>query len=151
YQLPVTLKADVQPGHTAVPELRGTLATTVQLGTQLAVTVDDIEKPSAKGVDPHGTKVTIGNCQFNADGSATIPVDVERPGGGNGGGSFGTAGAGIPLASAAGMLTSLGRENELLRVVDAQDRPFSVTVRITAATQQGGKTVVNYVLDCKPA
>src|SRR5262249_2135266 len=76
YQLPVTVKADAQPGRTAVPELRGTLATTVQLGTQLTVTVDEVEKPNAKASDPHGTKVTIGNCQVNADGSATIQADV---------------------------------------------------------------------------
>jgi hypothetical protein len=151
YQIPVTVKADAQPGRAVVPELRGTLGTTVQLGTQLAVTVDDVEKPSAKAADPHGTKVTIGNCQVNADGSATIQADVERPGSGLAGGGFRTGGAGIPLASAVGMLAGLGRENEVLRLVDTQDRPYAVTVRLTGATQQGGTTVVNYVLDCKPA
>jgi len=151
YQLPVTLKADAQARRTAIPELHGSLATTVQLGTHLAVTVDEIEKPNAKGSDAHGTKVSVGNCQVNADGSATIQADVERPSNGMGGGSFRTAGAGIPLASAAPMLTSLGRDGESLRLVDTHDRPYSVTIRITAATQQGGTTMVNYILDCKPA
>lgn len=152
YQIPITLKSDAQPGRTAVPELRGTLATTVQLGTQLAVTVDDVEKPNAKTSDPHGTKVTIGNCQVNADGSATIQADVERTSSGTmGGGSFRTGGAGIPLASAAHMLASLGRDGESLRLVDAQDRPYTLTIRVTGATQQGGTTVVNYVMDCRPA
>ncbi|HTK75005.1 MAG TPA: hypothetical protein VL371_07070 [Gemmataceae bacterium] len=151
YHLPVTLKAEPQAARTVIPELHGTLATTVQLGTQLAVTVDDVEKANAKGSDAHGAKVSIGNCQVNADGSAAIQADVERPSTGSGGGSFRTAGAGIPLASAAPMLTSLGRDGESLRLIDAQDRPYSITVRVTAAAQQGGTTTVNYVLDCKPA
>jgi hypothetical protein len=151
YQLSVTVKSDAQPGRTTVSELRGSLATTVQLGTQLTATVDDVDKPNAKGSDPHGTKVTIGNCQVNADGSATIQTDVERPtSGSSGGGSFRTGGGGIPLASAAPMLTSLGRENEAIRLVDAQDRPYSVTVKVTGATQQGQTTVVNYIVDAKP-
>lgn len=151
YQIPATLRADAQPGRVTVPELRGTLATSVQLGTQLTITVDDIDKPNAKAADPHGTKITIGNCQVNADGSVTIQTDVERPtGGSSGGGSFRTGGAGIPLASAWPMLTSLGRENEALRLVDAQDRPYSVNLKVTGATQQAQTTVVNYIMDAKP-
>src|SRR5207302_8428255 len=79
HQLSVTLKSDPQPGRATLPELRGTLAATMQLGTQLTVTVDDVNKPNAKADDAHGTHVRVGNCQVNGDGSVTVQTDVERP------------------------------------------------------------------------
>ena len=66
------------------------------LGTQLTVTVDDVNKPNAKADDAHGTHVRVGNCQVNGDGSVTVQTDVERPSNNSGGGGPSGGLGGLP-------------------------------------------------------
>jgi hypothetical protein len=153
HELPIYLKGDAAVGR-AVPELKGALAGTVNLAAQVLATIADV-KADAVVAAADGAKLTVRDCTVADDGAVTLKVEVERVA--PGGGFANVVGRQIQIGgpapgNIAQVLNALnGEGGDTLRLFDAQDRPYAVTVSESATNRANGVSVTTYTLDCKPA
>jgi hypothetical protein len=155
HELPVNIKSDGPAGQ-KVPELKGILAGKAQLAAETIAAVADVTKAdAATAAGKDGAKLTVRDCQVNANGAVTLKVEVERPAAGGPVAGNVVAqqriqiGGAVP-ANIAQVMNNLGGTDEKMRLFDTQDRPYSISVSESSTSRNNGVVVANYTLDCQP-
>jgi hypothetical protein len=162
HELPVYVKAD---GASPIGELKGSLAGSVQATTGSVATIADVTKDKTSAVTRDGVKIAVKDYSRADDGTVTLTLELERPGGGPAGMAAGgvmiagnaavgrvirNGGGGAIPANVKQMISGPDGPVESIKLTDEKGKQFDVSVTKSEFSNNNGTMTAKLGLECRP-